>query len=157
MKQLFVYLVGLAALAVCAILLPELTREAVAENPDFESWRFIFLGSAYIMSIPFFAALYQTLKLLNYIDENKAFSDLSVKALQNIITCILAFNVLVVAGAVARIGAIRSILPNEDVTAVVALALILILASSVIATFVSVLQRLLQDAIAMQKENELTV
>lgn len=44
----------------------------------------------------------------------------------------------------------------EDITGIFMLALIRILASSVVATFAAVLQRLLQDAIDIKSENDLT-
>ena len=56
-------------------------------NPDYDQLLYPILISIYVSVLPFFAALYQTFKLLNHIDENQAFSDLSVKALKNIKIC----------------------------------------------------------------------
>lgn len=42
--------------------------------------------SMYISMIPFFFALYQTFKLLSYIDKNHAFSKLSVQTLKKLNT-----------------------------------------------------------------------
>src|SRR5215216_3753267 len=41
-----------------------------------------FLAYAYFASIPFFVALYQVFKVLGYIEQNKAFSQATVKALR---------------------------------------------------------------------------
>ncbi|MDM5326781.1 helix-turn-helix domain-containing protein [Neobacillus sp. CF12] len=38
----------------------------------------------YVSAIPFYFALYQAFTLLSYIDKNKAFSEISVKALKKI-------------------------------------------------------------------------
>lgn len=157
MKQLFVYLLGLAALAVCAILLPELAREAIVEDPSLAILKHPFLVGAYVTVVPFFVALYQTSRLLYYIDNNTAFSDRSVKALQVIKMCTMVFISLVVLGVIAGIWAIPRVAPELDVTLIPVLGFIFVFSASVIATFVAVVQRLLEDAIEMQKENELTV
>jgi hypothetical protein len=151
-----IYLMAFAVIVVCLILLPELAREeAVGKaNPP---QAFPFLIAAWALSIPIFIALKQTLKLLGYIDTNKAFSKLSVKALQNIKTCAIVFNILIIAGAITVIISARSIDPGEDITPVVTLGFIFTFTSSVIATFIAVLQRLLQDAIDIKSENDLTV
>src|SRR6266567_836764 len=49
-----------------------------------------FLAYAYIASIPFFVALYQTFKLLGYAGQNKVFSRAAVKALRTIKYCAIA-------------------------------------------------------------------
>src|SRR6478735_11936521 len=46
-----------------------------------------FLAYAYIASIPFFVALYQTFKVLGYAGQNKIFSQFAVKALRTIKYC----------------------------------------------------------------------
>ena len=151
------YLMAFGALAICLILLPEIAREQSIEDPANAYLTYPFLIGSYITSIPFFVALHHTYKLLRYIDENKAFSDLSVKALQNIKICAIAFSALIIIGALSAIGLTRSANPTEDVTHIIVLGFIFTFASSVIATFASVLQRLLQDAIRIKAENELIV
>jgi hypothetical protein len=49
-----------------------------------------FLAYAYLASIPFFVALYQAFKVLGYIRQNKAFSQVTVKSLRTIKFCALA-------------------------------------------------------------------
>ena len=57
-----------------------------------------FLAYAYVASIPFFVALYQTFKVLGYAGQDKVFSQASVKALRTIKFCALAIIAFVVAG-----------------------------------------------------------
>lgn len=152
-----VYLVGIAALAVCAILLPELAREEAVGKPVNPYMTFGFLGGAYVLAIPFFIALYQTLKLLHYIDENKAFSQQSIKVLQNIKICTIVFSVMVIVAVIAGLSVSRIIDPREDVTFMVTFGLIFIFVSSIITVFVAVLQKLLADAVVMKSENDLIV
>lgn len=107
----------------------------------------------WVAAVPFFAALYQTFKLLNYIDKNKAFSNLTVKALKNIKYCGLAIASLFVAGS----PYIMYVANRDDAPGLFAIALVIIGASISVAVFAAVLQRLLQNAMAIKKENDLTV
>ena len=152
-----VILVGIAALAVCFILLPELAREETVSNPESASLTLPFLTVAYIVSTPFFVALYQAFKLLHYIDTNKAFSKESIQALRAIKICAIIFSILFVLAAVLGIGWVRSIDPREDVTFVFTIVFIFTFISGVIAVFVAVLQKLLADAVEMKSENDLIV
>ena len=104
------------------------------------------------MSIPFFVALYQAFKLLIYIDRNKAFSELSVRALKVIKSCAITISAFIVAGII-----FVAIFIEGDRAGVIVLGLICTFASSVIATFAAVLQKLLKDALDIKSENDLTV
>jgi hypothetical protein len=152
-----VYLVGIAALAVCLILLPELVREESVgkqTNPYLTS---AFLGGAYVLATPFFIALYQSLKLLDYIDRNKAFTEQSIKTLRNIKYCAITFSFLIIVAVIVGISIARSMDPGEDVTAFVTLGGLFTFTSSIIAVFMAVLQKLLADAVALKSENDLIV
>src|SRR5690349_13967861 len=48
-----------------------------------------FIIYIYVASIPFFVALFQTFKLLGYIDQNKIFSLAAVKAIEKVKYCAL--------------------------------------------------------------------
>jgi hypothetical protein len=152
-----VYLVGVAALSVCFILLPELAREESVGKQTNPYMTGLFLVTAYIIATPFFVALYQTLKFLKHIDDNNAFSVDSVKVLQQIKLCVIIFNVLVITAAVSGLIIARIIEPTEDVTFVFTFVFICTFISSIIAVFVAVLQKLLQDAIDLKSENDLIV
>ncbi len=145
--KLVISLIGLTVLGLCLFLLWVLIS---SENTgDFIP---VLLGM-YIAAIPFFFALYQTLKLLVYIDKSKAFSDLSVKALKNIKYCAITISVLYAASMPYLIY----VAEIDDAPGVTALGLVFIFASIVIATFTAVLQKLLQDALDIKAENDLTV
>lgn len=79
-----VVFMGLVVIALCIFALPSGLKGASAEFPYAAKAVFLIVIGLYITTIPFFIGLWQTLKLLHYIDKNKAFSDLSVKALRNI-------------------------------------------------------------------------
>lgn len=120
--------------------------------PEVGYYRPILIG-LYIPAIPFFFALYHGLKLLGYIDTNKAFSELSVKSLKNIKFCAIMISALFAAGMPYIFYAAQS----DDAPGVAAIGFIIVFASVVIATFAAVLQKLLQDALDIKAENELTV
>ena len=107
----------------------------------------------YASAIPFYFALYQAFKLLSYIDKNKAFSELSVKALKNIKYCAITISILYVVG----LPLFYLIAEKDDAPGVIVVGLVIIFASMVIAVFAAVLQRLLQEAIDIKSENDLIV
>jgi hypothetical protein len=112
-----------------------------------------FIIYIYIASIPFFVALFQAFKLLGDIDKNKIFSQAAVKALRNIKYCALAMiGLLVVA-----IFYIRVMAQGDDPAGPTMMGLVAIFTSVVIATAVGVFQKLLQNAVDIKSENDLTV
>ncbi len=113
-----------------------------------------FLAYAYLASIAFFVALFQAFTLLGYIGQNKVFSLDSVRALRTIKRCAMAL-VAMIGGAVAYIFiAVRG---KDDIAGGVAMGLLLIFVSAVIGTAAAVFERLLQTAVDMKSENDLTV
>lgn len=141
--------IATSVLAVCIFVLP---AGIISElSGDFD-YGFIMAG-LYIPAIPFFIALHQAYKLLGYIDKNQAFSDLSVQAFKLIKQCALAISILFAVGMpyVFYVG------DRDDAPGVVAIGLVIIFASFVIATFAAVLQKLIQNAVDIKAENDLTV
>lgn len=142
-----VLFIAAAVLAICIFALP-----SGIISPEASYYRPILLG-LYLPAIPFLFALYQTLKLLGYIDKNTAFSESSVAALKNIKYCAIIIAGLFALGSPYILHAAQ----KDDAPGVFALGLVIIGASLVIAVFAAVLERLLQSAIAIKSENDLTV
>ncbi len=142
-----VILMGITVLVLCIYVLPN------AINSDIAGYYKPILIGMYIPAIPFFIALYQTLLLLNYIDESKAFSEFSVKALKNIKYCAIVISILYAAG----MPYIFHVADRDNSPGVVALGFVIVFASIVVAIFAAVLERLLQDALDIKSENDLTV
>lgn len=107
----------------------------------------------YIGSIPFFVALYQAFKLLGYVDGNRVFSQLSVNAVRNIKYCAIIFSGFIMLGILY----LRFYVRGDDSAGVTALGIFTIFASVVLATAAAVFQRLLQNAVDIKSENDLTV
>ena len=106
-----------------------------------------------IAAVPFFHGLYQALLLLRYIDSNTAFSELSVKAIQNIKYCAFTISVLYAAG----MPYIIYVADKDDAPGAVLMGLVFIFAPLITSVFAAVLEKLLQNAIDIKKENDLTV
>lgn len=145
--RLTIFLLGLGALviAVWPIPLAIMTDETGFYKP-------ILIGM-YFPAIPFFIALFQATKLLSYIDSNKAFSIASVKALKIIKYCAFVVSGLYTAG----MPYIFYAADRDDAPGVVAIGLVIVGASFVLAVFAALLQRLVESAVDMKSENDLTV
>jgi Protein of unknown function (DUF2975) len=106
-----------------------------------------------IASIPFFVGLYQAFKLLNFIDANKAFSQGAVNTLRN-----MKFASLSLIGFIALAEFyIRFFAHGDDPAGPTALGILASFAVAVIATAAAVFQKLLQNAVDLKSENDLTV
>jgi hypothetical protein len=112
-----------------------------------------FLACVYIASIPFFIALYQAFILLRYIRQNKTFSQPAVNALRNIKYCARSLVGFIV-GAEAYLMIVR---PGDDIAGGVFMGLLLILIFGTTATAAAVFEKLLQNAVEIKSENDLTV
>jgi len=113
-----------------------------------------FLAYAYLASIAFFVALFQAFKLLGYIGQNKVFSPDSVRALRTIKRCAIALVAMIGAAVAYLFIAVRG---TDDIAGGVAIGLFMILVSVVIGTAAAVFERLLQTAVDIKSENDLTV
>ena len=111
-----------------------------------------FLAFVYVASIPFFVALYQAFKVLGYAGQNKVFSQAAVKALRTIKYCAIA-----IIGFVA-IGEIFIVFGNtDDRPGGVFMGILITFGSIVIATAAAMFERILQSAVDIKSENDLTV
>ena len=111
-----------------------------------------FLAYAYIGSLPFFVGVYQAFKVLGYAGRNKVFSPAAVKALRTIKYCAIS-----TIGFVA-VGEIFIMFNNSDDRAGgVFMGVLISLGSIVIATVAAMFERILQNAVDMKSENDLTV
>ena len=128
--------------------------EGRAANLDLVSiYKDPFIIYLYIGSIPFFVGLYQAFKLLNFIEANKAFSQGAVNTLKN-----MKFASLSLIGLIAlAVFYIRFFAHGDDPAGPTALGIAMAFALGVIATAAAVFQKLLQNAVDIKSENDLTV
>lgn len=128
--------------------------EGRAVNLDLVSiYKDPFIIYIYIGSTPFFVGLYQAFKLLNLIDANKAFSQGAVNTLKN-----MKFASLALIGFITlALLYIRFFSNGDDPAGPTALGILVSFAVAVIATASAVFQKLLQNAVDLKSENDLTV
>jgi hypothetical protein len=148
-----VILIGIPILALCIFVVPEIGNFAAELYPDHAYLKYLVFIDLYATVIPFYFALYQAFKLLGYIDKNKAFSELSVRALKNIKYCAITISTLFVLG----MPLFYLVAEADDAPGIILIGMVLIFASMVIAVFAAVLQKLLKNAIDIKSENDLTV
>jgi len=149
--KVVILLIGIGAL-IGMLWFPQ--TEGRATNLDLISiYTDPFIVYIYIASIPFFVGLYQAFKLLNFIDANKAFSQGAVNTLKN-----MKFASLSLIGFIALAEFyIRFFAHDDDPAGPTALGILASFAVAVIATAAAVFQKLLQNAVDIKSENNLTV
>lgn len=150
--QAVLVLIGLVVLFLL-IRLPMLEGRAVdLDIVSIYADPFILYG--YTASIAFFIALYKAFRLLGYIGQNKVFSAEAVGTLKSIKYCALILTVMIVlAGIYVRIFHAD----DDDPAGFMALCIVASFASVVVGTAAAVIEKVLQNAIDMKAENDLTI
>src|SRR5882762_661707 len=149
--QTLIVLIGIGALALM-LWEPHVEGRNAHATPFQIYFKDPFLAYAYTASIPFFVALYQAFKVLGYAGQNKVFSLSAVKALRTIRSCAIALIGFVALGEVfIMLG------DSDDRAGGVFMGILITFGSIVIATAAAVFERLLQTAVEMKTENDLTV
>jgi hypothetical protein len=129
--------------------------EGRAENLDlFSIYADPFILYAYAASIPFFIALYKAFKLLGYIGQKKVFSLNSVRTLRSIKYCAIVLSVLIeMAGLYIKIFHNK----DDDPAGFLAMCIVTTFVAIVIAAAAAIFEKILQNAIDMKSENDLTI
>lgn len=150
--QLVIVLIGIVALA---LLLWEPQIEGVNANAtNFEIYfTDPFLMLVYAGSIPFFIALYKAFKVLGYTRQNKVFSQEVVQALRIIKYCAIVIIGFVIVEEIF----IMMNLDSEDPGAGIFMGIIITFGSIVVATVAAMFEQILQSAVDLKSENDLTV
>ncbi|GGA37933.1 DUF2975 domain-containing protein [Psychrobacillus lasiicapitis] len=151
--KLALIVMGIPVLALCIFVVPEIADFVTELYPDYAYLEYLVYLDLYVAAIPFYFALYQAYKLLSYIDQNEAFSELSVTALKKIKYSANTISILFVLG----MPIFYMIAEMDDAPGIILIGLVLIFATLVIAVFAAVLQKLLKNAIDIKSENDLTV
>lgn len=112
-----------------------------------------FLVLVYAGAIPFYIALYQALRVLGLVGQNQVFSPAAVKALRTI-----KYSALAIIGFIA-VEEFFIILNrgNDDAAGGIFMGILTIFGSIVIATAAAVFEKILQKAVDIKSENDLTV
>ncbi len=149
--QFVLVLLGVGALA---FLLGEPHLEGRNKNATWFEVYFKdpFLAYVYLSSLPFFLGLYHAFRVLGYAGQNRIFSPAAVKSLRTIHYCAITIIGLVVFSSVFFV-----VTDPEDRPPGVTMRILLIFCAVVVAAASFVLQKILQNAVELKSENDLTV
>lgn len=149
--KLVVYLIGLVVIGLYLLVIPWISNQVITPYIAYILYPVIVL--LILTGIPFYFALFNTLKLLRHIDNNCAFSNLSVSALKNIKYCAISISILYL----LSIPFLYVWADKSDAPGIILIGLIILFSSAIIATFATILQKLLKDALEIKKDNDLTI
>ncbi|WP_316736615.1 DUF2975 domain-containing protein [Pedobacter aquatilis] len=147
--------VVLIALVALTILIRVPLTEGRATNLDLVSiYADPFILYGYAASIAFFIALYKAFRLLGYIGQNKVFSAEAVKSLKGIKYCAIALSIMIIgAGLFIKFNHHQ----DDDPAGFIAMCIMTTFVSIVVATAAAIFEKVLQNAIDMKSENDLTI
>lgn len=151
--KIAVVMMSIPVIALCVFALPNLPGEIAGAFPKIAVIGYPAVIGLYATALVYFFALYQTLKLLGYIDKNEAFSGLSVEALKKIKYCAITISGLYV----FELPFFYIVAEVDDAPGLVLIGMVMVFAPMVVAVFAAVLQKLLKNAIDIKSENDLTV
>jgi Protein of unknown function (DUF2975) len=148
--QVVIVLIGIGALA---FMLWEPHVEGANAHATLSQMYFnSFVVYAVIGSTPFFVALYHAFKVLGYVRQNKTFSQATVNSLRIIKYCALALIGFVAVSVIFMIGGDR-----EDRPVGLFMRILVTFPSIIVATVVTISERILRNAVDIKSENDLTV
>lgn len=151
--KISIFIIGTPVVLLCIFAVPSMARFVAEFDPYGSFLQYVVYMGLYATAAAFFTALYQAFMLLRYIDQGIAFSERSVTALKKIKICAIIISLLYLAG----MPLIYVIAEADDAPGLLVLGLVIMFASTVIAVFAAVLQKLLQEAVAIKSEHDLTV
>ncbi len=152
LKGVLVFM-GLAVLAFCVFAVPTMGEGVNAEFPGIVYPAYVVSILMYASAVPFFFALFNAFMLLVYIDKNKAFEVVTIKALRNIKYSAIAMTVIYF-GAMPLFFQIAEM---DDAPGMLPIGTVVICAPLVVAVFAAVLEKLVKNVIEIKAENDLTV
>ena len=148
-----VSVIGLGVLALCIFLLPLMWADAYIEWPEHGYAVRGVVAAMYLSAVPFYFGIYKGWRILDMIDKNRVFSLQPVKALRAIgyaAACISFTYVL-------SLPFFYVWADNTDAPGLMMIGLFLVGMPLIISVAVSILQRILAEAVAVKTENDLTV
>jgi Protein of unknown function (DUF2975) len=152
--QIVIVLIGIGALAIL-LWEPQVEGRNAHATPFEIYFKDPFLALVYTGSIPFFIALYQAFNVLGYVGQNKVFSPEVVKALRTIKYCALAIIGFVVVEEIFIL--LMNNGDNDNPGAPIFMGVLITFPSIVVAAAAAMFERILQNAVEMKSENDLTV
>jgi hypothetical protein len=140
-------------LAICIYLVPRLATGITEKYPALAVFKIPFIIAVYATAVAFFSILYQAFRILALIEANQAFSIHSRVAIQRIKLGAMSIAVIYA----MTLPLFYYVADHEDAPGILVIGLILIFAALVVAAFAGVLQKLVNNALEIKSEMDLTV
>ena len=139
--------IGILIFSLCIFVLPPLASQTARTYPEVAYLQYPVLLGLYSTAIPFFIALFQSLKIIYYADRGHVFTNATVKALTIIKSCAQLIIVLYLAGLIILV------LANALHPGVLLLGIVILIMTIMVVTGSSLMQQLLQQTIVMKQDN----
>ncbi len=137
--KVVVILIGLIILVPCIFWVPSF----IGYLP------YIVIIGVYLTAISFMFALYQTLKILGYIEKNKTFTKLAIKALNYIKYCAFTISIIYV----VLMPALYPIAESDDAPGLIGFPIIIIFISSVVVVSISLIEKIIKTGMDLKVKN----
>lgn len=148
--RVLILLLGTGILVFC-ILLPNVAERTAEKFPEFAYLQYPVLFYVYLTAVPFYIALFQGVRICGFILNDEPFSHSTVSALQIASVC------SVTEIFIYTLGAVLLFCCNALHPSIFLLILVILLAASMFALLCSILKHLVQKAIRLREESELTI
>ena len=149
--RLVISLMAVAALAVCGMGVPRMVADEVSRHPNGVGVPYAIMVCAYILCIPFFTALYQGFRVLNFIDHDKTFSNATAASLRLIRGCALIIGASFLAGIITL--RVLSAGTDEDPAGPTAIAMVIMFFCLTVTAVSTVIEKQILKAIALKTES----
>ena len=149
--RLVLSLMAIAALVICCLGVPRMVADEVSRHPNGVGVPYAIMVCAYILCIPFFTALYQGFRVLNFIDRDKTFSHATAASLRRIRFCALVIGASFFAGIVTL--RILSAGTDEDSAGPTDIAMLIMFFCLIVTAVSTVLEKQVQKAIDLKSES----
>lgn len=148
-------IIGLGSLVLlfCIVVIPSIFQNWGVVFPGLAALRYVLVGAMLITAVAFYTALYQGMVLLRLIDLHKAFSRQSVHALRNIKYC----GGIIGAIYILAMPAIYLVAEVDDAPGLILIGMAFAGAPITVSVFAALMQKLVQTAVELKTENDLTV
>ena len=147
-------IVGIGLLTITFMIWAPLLEGRATHLSLFQIYADPFILYAYAASISFFVGLFQAFTLLKYVGQNKVFTSSSVRTLSTIKYCALLLCAFIL-GAAMYIRIFHH--KDDDPAGFLVLCFVTSFSSFIVATAAGIFEKLLQSAVEMKNENDLTV
>ena len=151
--RIAVSVIGLGVAALCIFLLPLIWQSAYIEYPRDGYAVRVIVATMYLAAVPFYFGIYKGWRILDTIDKKRAFSKQSVVALRAIAYSAASISIMYI----AVFPFFYIWMQSDDAPGLGVINMFFIIMSAIISVATGLLARLLNEAVTIKSENDLTV